>query len=314
MIPFEWLDQAAERMKGKVYQTPVIHDQKLNLFLKLENLQKTGSFKFRGALNRVMTLNVDERKLIVTASAGNHGLGVAHAVEITGGHAIVFVSDQAVSLKVDAIRRAGAEIREVRGGYGDAETAAMAFAKEIGAAWISPYNDGQVIAGQATVGMELIRQTRDLNQRSVIVPVGGGGLLSGIGLAFQKEGIKTRLVGVNPFESHFLYSLFTCGSQDGVEDNPTLADGLSGAIDPQTITLPILKQSKAEIILISEKKILEAIKYAWWNYGQKIEGSAATALAAAIFDCNIEKPTAIILTGGNIQPDTFESLINQDNS
>lgn len=314
MIPFEWLDQAAERMKGKVYRTPVIHDQKLNLFLKLENLQKTGSFKFRGALNRVMTLNVDERKRIVTASAGNHGLGVAHAVEITGGHATVFVSDHAVALKVEAIRRAGAEIREVRGGYGDAETAAMAFAKEIGATWISPYNDSQVIAGQATAGIELIEQTRDISLKCVIVPVSGGGLLAGVGLAFQKEGNNSRLVGVNPSESHFLYSLFTSGSQDGVEDNPTLADGLSGAIDPQTITLPILKQSGVEIILISEEKIHEAVKYAWWNYGQKIEGSAAIALAAAIFGRVIERPAAIILTGGNIQPDKFESMINQDNS
>jgi threonine dehydratase len=314
MIPFEWLNQAAERMKGKVYQTPVIHDQKLNLFLKLENLQKTGSFKFRGALNRVMTLNVDERKRIVTASAGNHGLGVAHAVEITGGHATVFVSDHAVPLKINAIRRAGAEIREVRGGYGDAETAAMVFAKETGATWISPYNDGQVLAGQATAGIELIEQTRDINLECVIVPVGGGGLLAGIGLAFQKAGKDARLVGVNPSESHFLYSLFTRGSQEGVEDNPTLADGLSGAIDPHTITLPMLKQFGAEIILISEEKILEAVKYAWWNYGQKIEGSAAIALAAAIFDIVIERPAAIILTGGNIQTDTFESLINQDNS
>jgi threonine dehydratase len=122
------------------------------------------------------------------------------------------------------------------------------------------------------------------------------------------------LVGVNPFGSHFLYSLFTRGLQDGVEDNPTLTDGLSGAIDPQTITLPILKQSGAEIILIAEEKTLEAIKYSWWNYGQKIEGSAAITLAAAIFDCDIERPAAIILTGGNIQPDTFESLIKQDNS
>jgi threonine dehydratase len=307
MIPFEWLDQAAKRMMGKVLRTPVIYDPKLNLFLKLENLQKTGS------LNRVMTLSVDERKQIVTASAGNHGLGMAHAVEITGGHVIVFVSEHALPLKVEAIRRAGAEIREVRGGYGDAETTAIAFAQEIGATWISPYNDGQVIAGQATVGIELIEQTKAINFKSVIVPVGGGGLLAGVSLAFQKEGINSRLIGVNPSESHFLYSLYTRGSQDGVEDNPTLADGLSGAIDPQTITLPILKQSVAEIILISEDKILEAVKYAWWNYGQKIEGSAAIALAAAIFNCVIERPAAIILTGGNIQPDTFESIIKQDN-
>jgi len=121
------------------------------------------------------------------------------------------------------------------------------------------------------------------------------------------------LVRVNPSKSHFLNSLFTRGSQKGAEYNPTLSDRLSGAIDPQTITLPILKQSVAEIILISEENILGAIKYAWWIYGQKIEGSAAIALTDAIFNCDIERPAAIIHSGGNIQPDTFESLLKQDN-
>jgi threonine dehydratase len=137
-----------------------------------------------------MTLNMDERKRIVTALARNHGLGVAHAAEITGGHATVFDSDHAVPLKVEAIRQARAEIREVQGGYGDAETAAIAFVKELGATWISPYNDGQVIAGQATAGVELIEQTRDINLECIIVPVGGGGLLAGVGFDVQKEGKK----------------------------------------------------------------------------------------------------------------------------
>ena len=309
MIPYEWLDQAEERLVGRVIRTPVIHDSKLDIYLKLENLQTTGSFKFRGALNRVMTLSAEERKRIVTASAGNHGLGVAHAVQITGGKATIFVSDRAVPLKVEAIRQTGAEIREVPGGYGEAEAAGKSYVQENGGTWISPYNDGQVIAGQATVGMELIEQTEGIDLQTIIIPTGGGGLFAGICLAYKKTGKMVRFVGVNPCESSFFYSLFTRNSQDGVADNPTLADGLSGAIEPLSITLPILKQSDAQVITISEEKIREAIRYSWWNYGQRIEGSAAIALASAIFEDVTERPAAVILTGGNIQPDGFDSLI-----
>jgi len=309
MIPYEWLDQAEERLVGKVIRTPVIHDSKLDIYLKLENLQRTGSFKFRGALNRVMTLTGEERKQIITASAGNHGLGVAHAVQITGGKATIFVSDHAVPLKVDAIRQTGAEIREVPGGYGEAEVAGKSYAQKNGGTWISPYNDGQVIAGQATVGMELIEQMEGIDLQTIIIPTGGGGLFAGISLAYKKTGKMVRFVGVNPSESNFFYSLFTRGSQDGVADNPTLADGLSGAIEPLSITLPILKQSDSHVISISEEKIREAIRYSWWNYGQRIEGSAAIALASAIFGDVTERPAAVILTGGNIQPDVFDSLI-----
>ncbi len=177
MIPVEWLTEARERLDGKVLRTPLLHDRDSSIYLKLENLQFTGSFKLRGALNRVLSLSIEERTRIVTASAGNHGLGVAHAVRIAGGKAIVFVSEHAVASKVEAIRAAGGEIRAVSGGYGEAEFAAKTFAEESGGTFISPYNDAQVIAGQATVGYELIDQLKGKSIRSVIVPVGGGGLL-----------------------------------------------------------------------------------------------------------------------------------------
>ncbi len=309
MIPREWLMEAQQRLEGRILRTPLLHDRDASIYLKLENLQTTGSFKLRGALNRILTLTEEERARVVTASAGNHGLGVAYAIRLAGGKAVIFVSDHAVRQKVDAIRSLGGEIHEVRGGYGEAEIAAIRFAEEIGGEYISPYNDPQVVAGQATVGFELIDQLEGRPIRSVIVPVGGGGLLAGIGLAFQAAGVKVKIVGVNPVESQFFYSQFTRGSQSGVEDRPTLADGLAGAIDPAAITFPILKNLDVSIITIEESAIREAVRIIWEKFGQRVEGSAAIALAAINQDPAIEKPAAVILTGGNIQPEIFSGLV-----
>jgi threonine dehydratase len=309
MIPNEWLVEAQQRLEGKVLRTPRIHDRVASIFLKLENLQITGSFKIRGALNRILTLSEDERARVVTASAGNHGLGVAYGIRLAGGKAVIFVSDHAVPQKVEAIRALGGEIREVRGGYGEAEATAIRFAEAMNGTFISPYDDPQVIAGQATVGFELVDQLEGNPIRSVIVPVGGGGLLAGIGLAMKEAGIEVKLIGVNPEESKFFYSQYTHEIQAGVEDRPTLADGLAGAINPAAITIPILKNLGASIITIEESAIREAIHTLWNEYGQKVEGSAAIALAAISQDPSIEKPATVILTGGNIQQEVFTGLV-----
>jgi threonine dehydratase len=309
MIPNEWLIEARQRLEGKVLRTPLIHDRDASIFLKLENLQITGSFKIRGALNRILTLSEDERAWVVTASAGNHGLGVAYAIRLSGGKAVIFVSDHAVPQKVEAIRALGGEIREVRGGYGEAEAAAIRFAESTNGTFISPYDDPQVIAGQATVGLELIDQLEGKSIRSVIVPVGGGGLLAGIGSALQGTGLRVKLIGVNPVESQFFFSQYTRGIQAGVEDRPTLADGLAGAINPSAITIPILKNLEASIITIEEPAIQEAVQTIWKKYDQKVEGSSAIALAAIAQDPSIEKPAIVILTGGNIQQEVFSGLV-----
>jgi threonine dehydratase len=166
-----------------------------------------------------------------------------------------------------------------------------------------------VIAGQATVGFELIDQLEGKSIRSVIVPVGGGGLLAGIGSALQEAGLKVNLIGVNPVESQFFFSQYTRGIQAGVEDRPTLADGLAGAINPAAITIPILKNLEASIITIEEPAIREAVRTIWKKYDQKVEGSAAIALAAIAQEPSIEKPAAVILTGGNIQQEVFSGLV-----
>ena len=169
MIPSAWLDLAVRRLSGQVERTPLTYDPELDLSIKWENRQKTGSFKIRGALNKVLSLgDWEQQRGLVTASAGNYGQGVAFAGKLVGAPVVVFASDHAVPAKLEAMRQLGADVRLVPGGYDLAERVAQAYAVENDATWISPYNDGQVIAGQATVGMEI------LEQLSPVVSASGG--------------------------------------------------------------------------------------------------------------------------------------------
>ena len=232
MIPPEWLDQAARRLQGQIEQTPLTYDPELKLYLKWENRQRTGSFKIRGALNKILALEAWElQRGLVTASAGNHGQGVAYAARLVNAEAIVFASEHAVAAKVEAMRGLGAQVRLVPGGYEAAEKAAQAFAAESGATWISAYNDGQVIAGQATLGLELLEQLAQQGgeefPEAVIVPVGGGGLIAGMGMALQRMDPRPRLVGAQSTASPFFHALYTRGAQTGAVELES-ADGLAG--------------------------------------------------------------------------------------
>ena len=308
MIPIEWVFLASERIKDYIVQTPVTYDDELNIFLKWENKQITGSFKVRGALNKVLSLeNWEQMQGLVTASAGNHGQGVALSGGIVGAPVLIFVSDQAVSTKVDAMRKLGAEICTVKGGYGLVEQAAMDYASKENATYISPYNDGQIIAGQGTIGLELIRELTDEQEYTWITPVGGGGLISGIGAVIRHFKKHYRLVGVQSEASAFTYSLYHKGRQSNVLDLPTLADGLSGPMQSGSITLPMLKNLVDDIITVTEIEIAQGIAYAWHKYHEIIEGSSATALAAVLTG-KIKSPAIVIISGGNIQPELHTQI------
>lgn len=316
MIPQEWFDRAQERIAGHVVQTPLTYDAERGLFLKWENRQVTGSFKARGAINKVLALEEWERAAgLVAASAGNHGQGVALAGRLTESRVEVFVPAHAVPSKVQAIRALGGELHFVDGGYGETEQQALVYAQENGKTFISPYNDGQIIAGQGTLALEVVQQLSDQFQTSArdveawIVPVGGGGLIVGCAAAMAGRGSAARMRGVQPTASPFTYSLFHHHTQAGVQDNPTLADGLSGAIDEHSITIPMLSELVDDIVTVSESAIERAIALAWWSYGERIEGSAATSLAAALDDERASRPRVVVLTGGNIEPATFDQII-----
>jgi threonine dehydratase len=310
MIPFEWLNQAYDRIEAHIQQTPLTYDAQNDLYLKWENQQLTGSFKVRGALNKVLSLQDWELEHgLVTASAGNHGQGVALAGQLKHTPVIVFASEHALPIKLKAMRDLGAEIHLVPGGYGEAELAGIDFSKVSGATWISPYNDGMIIAGQGTVALEILTELPNPSSTTWIVPAGGGGLISGIGCAIQSISPTPQLIAVQSEASPFLYEIYKHGSQAGVTELPSIADGLAGPVEEDSVTVPIVQHYVTDFILVSEREIRKAIKYAWFTYHQQVEGSAATTLAAVITGKISLKPSVVVLTGGNIPAEDFTCII-----
>jgi threonine dehydratase len=311
MIPYEWLVQASERIGPFIKETPLTYDGQNDLYLKWENHQITGSFKVRGAFNKVFSLQDWEIEHgLVTASAGNHGQGVALAGKMRGASVKIYASNHAIPNKIQAMRELGAEIQLVPGAYGEAESAGIAYAAATSTIWISPYNDGIVIAGQGTLGLESIKAIPNPSAVNWIVPVGGGGLISGIGSALQELNPRPRLIAVQSEASPFLHAIYHHGTQEGVIELPSLADGLAGKVELGSVTIPMVMNCVTDFILVTEEEIRKAIKYAWFTYNEKIEGSAATSLAAVLSGRVNLKPALVVITGGNINLVEFDHIIN----
>jgi len=318
MIPKYWFEEAHHRLADYIRITPITYDADKDLYIKWENHQITGSFKIRGALNKVLTLQPWEREGgLVAASAGNHGLGVAFAGKTVGVPVTIFVPQNAVPIKIQAIRDLGASVEVVPGYYGDAEQAGLAYATTHKQIWISPYNDGQVITGQGTLGLEILNQRYELQSATWIIPVGGGGLIAGIGAVIKERnpqyGFKpacNKLIGVQSHSSPFFHAIFHSGSQQSIVELPSLADGLAGRVEGNSLTIPLARKFVDDLILISEDGIEEAIHYAWITYNERIEGSAAAALAPILSGQITDKPLVIIMSGGNIQPEVHNRIIN----
>ena len=303
------IEAAGLRLRGRVKATPLFQDASSGLWLKCEHEQITGSFKLRGALNRALQLTLEERKRgLVAASAGNHGQGVAYAARLLETRATIVVPTGAVARKIDAIRALGAEVIAVDGGYAAAEAEGRRWAHARDAVWISPYNDTQVVAGQGTIGLEIEAQWetwRASGGAEVFVPVGGGGLISGIGAALATLRPKVRVIGVLPEHSAYLHAYFHSGSMTQVVEQRTLADGLAGAVEVDSITLPLVRALVDDMILVSEDEIRSALSWAW-RRGQVIEPSAAVALAGALR--SQAKARLAILSGGNVDPQLWEDV------
>lgn len=314
MIPNAWLEEARQRITPYIKRTPLYFDERLNIYLKWENQQVTGSFKARGAFNRVLSLVDWERQRgLVAASAGNHGQGVAMAGQASNAPVTVFVSEHAVPTKVDAMRLLGAQVIMVPGGYSDAEKAGLEFAKAKQKTWISPYNDGLVIAGQGTIGLEVQEEIPLIDHATWLVPISGGGLIAGIAIAIKEVSSHARkqLVGVQTTASPFFHALYYKGSQDNEIELPSLADGLAGPVEANSITIPIVRRYVDEIILVDEDEIRRAIAYAYVHYHERIEGSGAVTLAAVLSGKIKSKPAVVIISGGNIQPEVHKEIVEE---
>lgn len=318
MIPNSWLENASEQINPYICRTPLLYDGELDLYLKLENQQVTGSFKARGAFNKVLTLQEWERQAgLVSASAGNHGQGLALAAKTLNIPLTIFCSDNAAPIKVNAMQALGANLVTVPGGYAQAEKAGLTYAQQNQITWVSPYNDAQVIAGQGTVALEVLEQAAHLTKAYWLVPVGGGGLISGIAIALKENpnlnpSHNHFVIGIQSEASAFMHALYYKNSQQDVDEFPTLADGLEGAVEQGSVTIPIVKKLVDQIILVSEKEIAEAIKYTWVKYQQIIEGSAAVTLAAIISGKITKRPVIAILSGGNIDQEVHNNLIRDN--
>lgn len=330
MIPYEWLEQADSRIVPYIQRTPLIYDAARNVYIKWENRQVTGSFKARGAFNKVLLLEDWEREVgLVAASAGNHGQGLALAGQKVGAAVEIFVSEHAVPAKVEAMQALGAVIHTVAGGYGEAEAAGKAYAEDQQKTWVSPYNDGQVIAGQGTVGLEILRALtpnpspggrgehsppplgEGPGVRSWLVPVGGGGLLAGIGASVREQAHRPRLIGVQSEASAFMHSLFYRDTQSGTPDLATLADGLAGEVEHGSVTIPMVKQLADAIVLVSEDEIAYAMAVAWYLYGERLEGAGAVGLAAVLSGKVQERPVVVVASGGNVQPEVHAEIVGR---
>jgi threonine dehydratase len=312
MISGECIEAAQKRLEGKINKTPLSYDSDLDVYIKWENHQNTGAFKIRGALNKILSLEKwEQERGLVAASAGNHGLGVAYAARLLGIRATVFIPENTTAIKEEAMIEYGAVVKKIAADYSEAEKEAQAYAIKKGSTWISPYNDGQVIAGYATLVQEMVEQIVPFDASACIVPVCGGGLIAAVGLAFRHLQMDLRLIGVQSKNSAYFYSLYQYGSQKDVVESKSIADGLTGAIEKNSMTIPLVRSMLDDFILVEEEEIEQAIVFCYKKYHQIIEGSAAVPLAAVLFH-KIKIPKSIlILTGGNIQQDAFSAVFQR---
>jgi len=271
--------------------------------LKLESLQVTHAFKARGALNAVRALVEragSDRPLVVTASAGNHGRALAWAAELEGLQCVVFTPASAPDAKLAAIRRHGADLRAEAGDYDEAERAAREFAARERATYISPYNHPDVIAGAGTVGIEIVEDLPSAD--IVVVPLGGGGLAAGIGIALEVAAPKAALVGVEVEAS----APFTTGLERGritpITPRPSLADGLVGNLEPGSITFPLVQRTIDRVVTVTEDEVERAMRGLAGEEHLIAEGAGAVA-AAAVLAGKIPtegRRVAVLITGANV--------------
>lgn len=279
------------------------------MFLKLEVVQPTSSYKIRGALNAALKLQESaiENVRLVTASAGNHGRALAVAAESLNLPLTVFIPGDAPRSKVDAIRALGAELRFCPN-YDEAERQAKRFAAESGGVYISPYSHPDVIAGAGTVMLEVLDDLPSPD--CVVVPVGGGGLLSGIGIATKARTPSTQVIGVEVEASHPFTASLAAGHLVTIDVGPSIADGLTGNLDPDTITFDIVRRVVDRIVVVGEEELRRGVVGALGNEHLVIEGAAAAGLAALSsgqLDVKGQRVVAI-LTGANIDAEKLRDL------
>jgi threonine dehydratase len=279
------IELAHERIRARIHRTPVLTSRSLNaltgtrLFFKCENLQKTGSFKIRGATNAIFSLSDEEaRHGVVTHSSGNHAAAVACAAGWRGIPAWIVMPKNASEVKCRAVRSYGGQITFCEPNVASRSETAGRIQADTGAVLVHPYDDDRIIAGQATAAKELLEEVPDLD--SVLAPVSGGGLLSGTCLGAKGLSPAMKVFGCEPERANDAYRSITSGTLQGLETNDTIADGLRASLAPRTFA--ILRKNVDGILLISEDEIVATMKLVWERLKILIEPSSAVALAPVL--------------------------------
>ncbi|NOR21831.1 MAG: threonine/serine dehydratase [Candidatus Aminicenantes bacterium] len=309
--------EAEKRIREHIRETHVEYSPFLsqsgdcNVYLKLENLQLSGSFKLRGVMNKLLSLAEKERKIgLVTASSGNHGAAFAYALKKLGLKGTIFMPSISNQAKIEGLRYYDTELKFHGTDCVEAEVFARNTAEKNHLQYISPYNDLQIIGGQATIGIELRRQIENIN--TVLVPVGGGGLISGIAGYLKSIDKNIEIIGCQPENSAVMYESIKAGRIVEMESKPTLSDASAGGIEKGTITLNICKKYVDDFILVTEEEIKEGIKLFIEKHNMLIEGTAA--LPAASYLKTIEKfknkNVVLILSGARISLDQLKEVLS----
>ena len=316
MVTLRTIEKARKDTAALIEQTPLVRSEFLSklscaeVFLKLENLQITKSFKPRGAANKLLHLNAEEvDRGIITASAGNHGQAVAYAGQKLGLPVKVVVPKTTPHVKIDGMKKYRANLVLFGDNYDEAEKRAKELARRDSCAYISPYDDELIISGHGTVGLEIVEALPLVD--IVVVPVGGGGLISGVSIAVKSIKQETEIVGVQSEASPVMYESLKAGRIVETKKMKTIAEGLSGGLEKGSVTFEIAKNCIDRMLLVKETTIRKAVYLLWNHDRQMVEGSGAAAIAPILENNALfkGKTVACLITGGNIDDDLFKEIL-----
>ena len=316
MLNLDDFKKAHKSISPYINYTPLIHSlalsKNLEVYLKLECLQVTGSFKLRGATNKLLSLtNEQKNKGVIAVSTGNHGKGVAHAAKQIGIKSTIFMSSMVPEHRKKAIESLGAKVEIIGNNSDEADLYAREFAKRNNITLVHPFDDLDVIAGQGTVGLEMLEAMPDID--SVIIPTSGGGLIGGIALAIKLQKPNVKIIATSMKKGPSMYESLKAGKPVDVKEEETLADCLGGSIGLENqYTFGICKDVIDDFILIDEPKIAEGIKFNFEKHKLVTEGAAATSIMAVKdqLSSHFGKNTICLLCGGNIDSELFGKIIS----
>lgn len=313
MLTLDKIYHAAFALREVARRTDLIAAPRLaeGLYLKTENLQVTGSFKLRGAYYKISQLTEAERERgVIACSAGNHAQGVALAASRMGIPSVVCMPDGAPIMKVESTKRLGARVELVRGTYDDAHDRAVELQQQTGMTFIHPYDDELVMAGQGTIGLEILDQLPDV--QAVAVPIGGGGLIAGVALAIKSLRPEVKVYGVQAAGAASMYDAWKAGSYRTLDRVDTFADGIA-VKTPGEQTFELIRRYVDDIVTVSEDEIAAAILALMENQKLVAEGAGATPVAAALFGKLplAGQKTVCLISGGNIDVNILSRVINR---